>query len=810
MSFNNSENNLITVNEISYEFKEEPIQLVSIKDGILETTAEAINILTGLKNSKLIILSINGPLGSGKSTLANNLINKKDSGFKAGEKTEGIWIWGKPIILDDGIKLLILDCQGINNNTKDDINNINQKLFILSLLLSTSFIYITKGEITNDIITEFLSSIDLSERINIDDANNNSKLNINDNLNKYIPEIYFMNDTLKKEEIQNLIEKNPEHEKFYNLFKSRNYLKNDDYGEILDKIKLEKNYKTIKDNIIDGDALFGLLQNYIDFMNNNENPVINSALQNILLSKANNESEYITEQFKNSFNKKLENKYPMSMNDIYNIFFELQKKYVYQFCPKVENYLKLNQIGEYLKKIFISMEKELETSLETNKDYYDEWFGMEYKELEEVMNKININSITDIKQCFSNYTSTIQTCLNKFLNIPNIDFCKNLITILSKIFQEFVVSKLNKIGEELNTMYQNLSKENNINIEALKNQIKKLNEQIENNKISSNDSNISNKNYLELESKLEKLNHEMKEKEKEYENNINIEIQKYKKFEDYTNNQIKEKEKKISELESKIDKLNQEIKGANQLNTKLQSQISQNLSQKNENINPINLPQESGLNLQNLFMNIQNMFMDFKNSIDKLDKENENLFNLKKLENFTKETETKLGDCTLDIKNFFQNQIKELGTNYEKEIKKLKDEYDKINFELIKKNNDIIEQTKLKEICEVKLKESEKQINELNELSKSKDELIESHDKNLKIYEDKINEYKKTKEDLELSLARNIYNFKMKEDEFESLFMVIEGIVSRKKEKFEHNLNKLSPEAKNMVESLVKQYKFFK
>ena len=810
MSFNTSENNLITVNDISYEFKEEPIQLVSIKDGILETTAEAINVLTGLKNTKLIILSINGPLGSGKSTLANNLINKNEHGFKAGEKTEGIWIWGKPIVIDDGIRLLILDCQGINNNNKDDISNINQKLFILSVLLSTSLIYVTKGEITNEMISEFFSFTDLSERINIEDTNNNTKVNISDNLKNFIPEIFFMNDTLKKEEIQNLIEKNPEHEKLYNLFESRNYLKNDDYKEILDKIKLEKKFKMIKDNIIDGDALFGLLQNYIDFMNNNENPVINSALQNILLSKANNESEYITEQFKNSFNKKLENKYPISINNIYKLYFELQKKYMCQFCPKVENYLKLNQIGEYLKKIFINMEKELETSLETNKDYYDEWFGMEYKELEEVMNKINIDSITDIKHCFSNYTSTMQTCFNKFLNIPNIDFCKNLITILSKIFQEFVVSKLNKIGEELNTMYQNLSKENNINIEALKNQIKKLNEQIENNKIASNDSNTSNKNYLELESKLEKLNHEMKEKEKEYENNINIEIQKYKKFEDYTNNQIKENEKKISELESKIEKLNQELLGANQQNMKLQTQISQNLSQKTENINSINLPQESGLNLQNLFINIQNIFMDFKNSIDKLDKENENIFNLKKLENFTKETETKFGDCTLDIKNFFQNQIKELGQNYEREIKKLKDEYDKINFELIKKNNDIIEQTKLKEVCEIKLKESEKQINELNELSKSKDELIESHEKNLKIYEDKINEYKKTKEDLELSLARNIYNFKMKEDEFESLFMVIEGIVSRKKEKFEHNLNKLSPEAKNMVESLVKQYKFFK
>ena len=78
------------------------------------------------------------------------------------------------------------------------------------------------------------------------------------------------------------------------------------------------------------------------------------------------------------------------------------------------------------------------------------------------------------------------------------------------------------------------------------------------------------------------------------------------------------------------------------------------------------------------------------------------------------------------------------------------------------------------------------------------------------MYEDKINDYKKMKEDLELSLAKNIYNFKMKEDEFDSLLMVIEGIVSRKKEKYEHNLNKLSPEIQNTLQALVKQYKFFK
>ena len=807
---NTDDNNLNSLNETLYEFKEEPIQLVSIKDGILETTAEAINILTGLKNTKLVILSINGPQNSGKSTLANNLINKKESGFKVGEKKEGIWIWGKPLELENGIKLLILDCQGINHDDKDNENNINinNKLFTLSALLSTCLIYVTKGELTNNILNEFFELTDLPKKINIEEDKNNKINNNIENIKEYLPEIFLTNDCLNAEDMLFVIEKNPEHEKFYKLYEKRNYFKSDEYKKILNQIKSEMKYKVIQNNIIDGDSLFGLLQNYIDFMNSNETPIINSALQNILLSKANNESEFISEKFKNAINKRLENKYPLSITNIYKIYHELQQKHIYEFCTKVEKYIKVNQIGNYLKKLFNNMEKELEIILETNKDYYDDWFGMEYKELEEVMNTINIENIEDTKKYFSNYISTLQTCLNKFLNIPNDDFCKNLITILSKIFQDHVFTKLNKVGEELSIIYENYSKKNTSDVEAMKNQIKKLNDQIDNSQKVYDGPNLSNKNYLELESKLEKINHEMKEKQKEYENNINIEIQKYKKFEEYTNNQIKEKEKKIIELESQIENLNQEIIGTNQKNMKLQSQI--NSSQKNEKINPIEISQDSGLNLQNLFMNIQNTFMDFKNSIDKLDKENENIFNLKNLENYTKTSEGKFGDCTQGLKNLFEKQIKELGENYEKEIKKLKDEYDTINLELTKKNIDINEQIKLKEGCEIKLKESEKQLNEINELSKSKDDLIETQNQTLKVYEDKINSYKKMKEDLELSLAKNIYNFKMKEDEFDSLFMVIEGIVSRKKEKFEHNLNKLSPEAKNMVESLVKQYKFFK
>ena len=807
-----SEKNLISIKRIPYEFKEEPIQLVISSDGSLETTTEAINILTALKNEKLCILSINGPITTGKSTLANTIIEKETQGFKVGEKTEGIWLWGKPINLDNGVKLLILDCQGLIKSENDKTSH---NLFILNALLSTCLVYNTKGELTEEVIKDFAYFIDLSEKVKI-----TGEKDI-ENLKEFFPELIFINDILSKEDMKNSIEKNPDCEILLKLFEKRSYFNLKDTKELIEKIKSEKVYKTLKNNIIDGDYLFGLLQNYIDFLNNGEQPLINSALENILLSKAKNESEFILDDFKNFFNKKLE--YPMSITAIFKIFLELQRKYASKFCKKVEKILNPTQSAEYLKKLFSDMEKELDSCLETNKDYYDEWFGLEYKELEEVLNKINLESIEKCNLFILSYTSTLKTCLNKFLNMPNTDFCKNLLTIISKIFQELAFEKLNKFGEKINEMYENYTKECNANIENLNNEIKKLNEQIDNNKQILDDKNKekseSNISVLELENKLDKINRDIKAKEKEYENNLNIEIQKYEKMEAYYSSQIKEKEQIITNLESKIEKLNQDILGSNKEsimkenelnreNIKLQSEIEQ-LKKHDNNGGPV-VYDEQNLNLQTLFKSIQNTFMDFKESVDKLDKENENIFKTKHIENSSKEIEGKINTCVTDIKSFFENQIKIMIENYEKEIKKIKDEYNEINFELTKKNVDINEQTKLKEVCEIKLKESVKQIGELNEISKSKDSLIATQNEAIKLYEDKINDYKKMKEDLELSLAKNIYNFKMKEDEFDSLLMVIEGIVSRKKEKYEHNLNKLSPDIQNTLQSLVKQYNFFK
>ena len=166
--------------------------------------------------------------------------------------------------------------------------------------------------------------------------------------------------------MEDLIEKNPLCESMCKLFEKRNYLNGKNLEEFINKIKNDIQFKTIQNIIIDGDSLFCLLQNYIEFINNDKAPVINLALENIILSKAKNESEFIFEEFINVFNKKIE--YPMPITSIYKIFFELQQKYTEIFCNKVDKILTPTQTGKYIKKMYTNMEVELETILEANKD----------------------------------------------------------------------------------------------------------------------------------------------------------------------------------------------------------------------------------------------------------------------------------------------------------------------------------------------------------------------------------------------------------------------------------------------------------
>ena len=196
------------------------------------------------------------------------------------------------------------------------------------------------------------------------------------------------------------------------------------------------------------------------------------------------------------------------------------------------------------------MVSELENIFETNNEFYDEWFGIEYNELKKKLNELKFNKLEEIKTFFSTYSDTLKNSINKFLDIPNSDFCKNLLTILLNIFQEFVASKIKMIADQIVELYDNMTKDTSLNIDNLNTTIKSLKEQLEVSKKMLEDKRKEktelDRSFIELQNKYDKFTREIKSKEEENYNYNNINIQKYEKIENNYLNQIKEKEEKIN------------------------------------------------------------------------------------------------------------------------------------------------------------------------------------------------------------------------------------------------------------------------
>ena len=815
----------------SNSFKNEPMQLLNVNEnGLIDITTEATDYLNSLKKEKLCILSIIGPRNSGKSKLLNSFLKTDNNGFNISE-TKGLWIWGKPVELENNKKLLILDCQALEN---DDVS---LRLFLICELLSTYIIYNTKGEINDNLINDFFKYLDISKTINIYSQGN--KKNTITNLSNYLPDLLWIMNEYENKEIssdnyfENIIKNNNKiSENFTKLYKNYKcfYLKdsNDEnqIDLIFNYIKSNSSYKKINNIDIDGIDLFGILTNYLDSMENGEIPIINNALENILLSKAKNINENLFEEFVLEFQKKID-KFPKSFKLIYNIFFELQDKYSELFCNKVKDlFLTSEQTGKYLINLYQRMKEELENVFEKNNEFYNEWFDLEFKEMEEILNNENnnkINNLEQIKNIFNLYSNSFELCFKKFNNIPKDNFSNNLILVMLKIFEDFVKNKLNLFAENINEIYENYNKENLNKIENLQNNLNLLTEQLNNNKKlledKNNEKNEININLLELENKIEQLKRENKTKEKEYLNNIEIEKQKLQNTENFYNNNLKEKNNKIEELEKKIEKLNIENSAINKDNINKINELNREILKLNNEIEHLSEEQrkkndfgevEKNLNLHSLFKNIQNTFMEFKKSIDKIEDENENLFKTKEMNLNVNEIENNMKNWINEIKNYKENQFKNLNENYEKNIKSIKNDLDETNLKLTKKESEFNNQIEISENFKSQFNEANLKVNQLNEITKSKDNLINTQNDTIKMYEDKIKDFNSDKDKLEMLLNSNIVNFKMKEDEVETILMVIDCMLAKNKNKYEHNLNKLSNECKASINNMVKKYKLFK
>ena len=847
-------------------YRDRPLKLVDIKeDGLFEITSEGISFLSSLKNQTIAVLSVTGPYRSGKSFLANLIMNNM-GGFKVGATinacTKGLWVWGRPFPIQGNKKLIILDSEGLGSVEKDRTGNIDMKIFTLSVLLSSCLIYNTKHAISEDKIEELSNAANLSKRINISkDKNKNMQLDFGD----FFPDlIWVLRDfsldrgklsakeylekclqrvdvrTIEGGESKNIcrdiITRNFKHRDCYTLVipttdenKLRN-LENEPQSSLRKEFleQVQRMILNIKDNIkpkkinnieLDGEALFGLLQIYVESINNEENPVILSALENVLLAKAKNISELVYDKFKEQINEKLKDKYPINENKIYNIFFEQQNSLITNFCKNVKDTLTSEQISEYITKLFQRMTDELDFILENNSSIYEEFLANIKEQISQNIVIKDLKKIEDANTFFMNLSNQISAGVNKFTELESTsDFSKKIIFEIIKLLQEKLFDNLRRFGRVIENLYSNNIMTYQSTIDDLNIKLKSLKNNLEQEKqiteIKEKDNSDTKIKIYELESKLETLKRKNKDKEKEYNDNLDNEIQKYQKMENSYMNLIQEKDDKIHILEMQVSQLgNKNSQNINELskeNTKLKYEIKKLREARNTMSTKItmdNVSYQSNQELQNMYNTFQDNVKIFRDSVNKLNQDKENLFKTQFIQKLKEDAESKTRNWGKDISNMIEKEFERISNDYENTIDQLKKENDRLEKEInFLKENKSNEKNNMKPSRDITI--LKQNMNEIMAINKSKDEIIKTQADTIKIKNEDIEKLKKINDNLEFQLADIISKYKIKEAEMEEIYSIIEAIVSKKKDKYESHIASVSTETQERFKVLDKKYKF--
>ena len=669
--------------------------------------------------------------------------------------------------------------------------------------------------------------------------------------------------------------KNLENEQRTNLRKEFQESVND----LITKIKNEKRIKIIQGIKIDGMTLLGLIQNFTDALNHNEMPVIMSSLESVLLSKASKLSETYFDRFKEYFlyteNKTVNNAgklikskvkldLPISFNEIINSFFDSNNTLVQEFSEHLSSTLSPSQIGSYIINLQIRLQDELFLSIEENNNLISVWLDEENDSIkEEIMREINKTFQFRINKKLTSTFSTSKTGntestndilietpedLNKLVFLLSQNFndlfnnklslfpdphISKLLSKISKFLEENIFDKVRKSCRELTDVINNKVESLNNEITSNKQQLKKLKETINQDKIlleeRTKEKNELYLSKLDLETKYDILLRELKNKDKEFTNNLNLEIQKYSKMEDYYLNLIKDKNNLLQVEEKKVNNLMKELgnrdKDLSHKNmeyskeySKLNMEIEKMKKQKETLNNSIDNDSSYFLNndsavksqLQNIFKNLQSLYIEFKDLIDKCDKDKESLFRKKFFEISSKEMEKKSKSWTDEVILFRENHLKTMQNIYNEKLNTLKAENNELKLKVDKYEYSLSEESRANEDLKQKLENIITEKNEVNSISKSKDAIIEIQKTQIELFENKQKEWEEEKDVLEIKICQYVSSNRIKEDEIETMIMIIDSILTKNKKKFENHIFRFDDNISTAIQNLVKENKVFK
>ena len=274
--------------------------------------------------------------------------------------------------------------------------------------------------------------------------------------------------------------------------------------------------------------------------------------------------------------------------------------------------------------------------------------------------------------------------------------------------------------------------------------------------------------YISLSLKYNKLLSDYKNMETKLNNNNEINKDNFKRMEDNYKNIISDKEKKIEELQNKLDNKDK-IKDS-------------------KNIDNI---------FKNLIDNMNNSLIENKLSKEIIE---EILINI----------ENKIKLMIDSINNEYEKRINNIQLLYKKRNDLLIKEITELKSEILNNNYNTIEIKVKDKVKNDIMKEYIDKITILNNIIETKENLIKKEkDKKDMLNKDYIELQKKYNE-LQVQNSQNIFALKMKEDEVDTLIMIIDATHNVKRGKYLHNLNRLSENVKIEVENIINSLKIFK
>eukprot|EP00640_Fibrocapsa_japonica_P000953 CAMPEP_0113935390 /NCGR_PEP_ID=MMETSP1339-20121228/2546_1 /TAXON_ID=94617 /ORGANISM="Fibrocapsa japonica" /LENGTH=822 /DNA_ID=CAMNT_0000937531 /DNA_START=19 /DNA_END=2487 /DNA_ORIENTATION=+ /assembly_acc=CAM_ASM_000762 len=159
--------------------EDEAIPFITTTDeGEFRVEPKAVKYLESIRG-RVAIVAVAGPWRTGKSFLLNQLmVGDEDygsakpaepSGFVVGPTinacTKGIWLWGRPLQMPGGLQVVFMDTEGLGSTTRSQTEDVN--IFSLALLLSSYFIWNSRGVIDGGALEDFALVVNITKHIHV-------------------------------------------------------------------------------------------------------------------------------------------------------------------------------------------------------------------------------------------------------------------------------------------------------------------------------------------------------------------------------------------------------------------------------------------------------------------------------------------------------------------------------------------------------------------------------------------------------------------------------------------------------------------